>query len=104
MFWNRSVAEGEGFEPPLASRLKRFSRPPVSTTHTSLREWRLLRFLHCTMADQGGRHLPLICAFCVWAVLWLLHFRGAGIAIGLLEDALHDEVRGDLLAREQHGG
>ena len=31
------VAEGEGFEPPLDFRPKRFSRPPVSTTHTSLR-------------------------------------------------------------------
>jgi hypothetical protein len=34
------MAEGEGFEPPLPVRVKRFSRPPVSTTHTSLREWR----------------------------------------------------------------
>jgi hypothetical protein len=33
------MAEGEGFEPPLPVRVKRFSRPPVSTTHTSLREW-----------------------------------------------------------------
>ncbi len=32
------MAEGEGFEPPLPVRVKRFSRPPVSTTHTSLRE------------------------------------------------------------------
>jgi hypothetical protein len=31
------MAEGEGFEPPLPLRVKRFSRPPVSTTHTSLR-------------------------------------------------------------------
>jgi hypothetical protein len=31
------MAEGEGFEPPLPFRVKRFSRPPVSTTHTSLR-------------------------------------------------------------------
>jgi hypothetical protein len=31
------VAEGEGFEPPLPFRVKRFSRPPVSTAHTSLR-------------------------------------------------------------------
>ena len=31
------MAEGEGFEPPLDFRPKRFSRPPVSTTHTSLR-------------------------------------------------------------------
>jgi hypothetical protein len=31
------MAEGEGFEPPLPVRVKRFSRPPVSTAHTSLR-------------------------------------------------------------------
>jgi hypothetical protein len=31
------MAEGEGFEPPLPFRVKRFSRPPVSTAHTSLR-------------------------------------------------------------------
>jgi hypothetical protein len=33
----KAMAEGEGFEPPLPARVKRFSRPPVSTTHTSLR-------------------------------------------------------------------
>jgi hypothetical protein len=38
---NREMAEGEGFEPPLPVRVKRFSRPPVSTTHTSLREWQV---------------------------------------------------------------
>ena len=32
------VAEGEGFEPPVRFPAQRFSRPPVSTTHTSLRE------------------------------------------------------------------
>ncbi len=31
------VAEGEGFEPPVPFRVQRFSRPPVSTAHTSLR-------------------------------------------------------------------
>src|ERR1700693_606389 len=30
------VAEGEGFEPPVPFQVQRFSRPPVSTTHTSL--------------------------------------------------------------------
>ena len=33
----RLVAEGEGFEPPVPFQVQRFSRPPVSTTHTSLR-------------------------------------------------------------------
>ena len=32
------LAEGEGFEPPVPFRVQRFSRPPVSTAHTSLRE------------------------------------------------------------------
>jgi hypothetical protein len=36
-FTNRVVAEGEGFEPPVRFPVHRFSRPTVSTTHTSLR-------------------------------------------------------------------
>jgi len=32
------MAEGEGFEPPVPFPVQRFSRPSVSTTHTSLRE------------------------------------------------------------------
>jgi hypothetical protein len=36
-----AVAEGEGFEPPLPVKVKRFSRPPVSTAHTSLRVRRI---------------------------------------------------------------
>ncbi len=31
------MAEGEGFEPPVPFRVQRFSRPPVSTAHPSLR-------------------------------------------------------------------
>src|ERR1700724_1295768 len=31
------MAEGEGFEPPVPFQAQRFSRPPVSTTHASLR-------------------------------------------------------------------
>ena len=31
------MAEGEGFEPPVRFPVQRFSRPPVSTAHTSLR-------------------------------------------------------------------
>ena len=34
---NKAVAEGEGFEPPVPLRAQRFSRPPVSTAHASLR-------------------------------------------------------------------
>jgi hypothetical protein len=32
-----SVAEGEGFEPPVPFQVQQFSRLPVSTAHTSLR-------------------------------------------------------------------
>src|SRR5580700_4919525 len=42
------LAEGEGFEPPLPFRVKRFSRPPVSTAHTSLRVSEHVRLVHCT--------------------------------------------------------
>jgi hypothetical protein len=42
---SKGVAEGEGFEPPVPLRAQRFSRPPVSTAHTSLRMSRLL--FHC---------------------------------------------------------
>jgi hypothetical protein len=31
------MAEGEGFEPPVPFQAQRFSRPPVSTAHPSLR-------------------------------------------------------------------
>ena len=31
------MAEGEGFEPPVPLRAQRFSRPPVSTAHATLR-------------------------------------------------------------------
>jgi hypothetical protein len=34
-----NLAEGEGFEPPVRFPVQRFSRPPVSTTHTSLRDF-----------------------------------------------------------------
>jgi hypothetical protein len=34
---NKAMAEGEGFEPPLRFPVKRFSRPSVSTAHTTLR-------------------------------------------------------------------
>ena len=31
------LAEGEGFEPPEASQLQRFSRPPLSTAQPTFR-------------------------------------------------------------------
>src|SRR6266568_928796 len=44
------MAEGEGFEPPLEFPLKRFSRPPVSTAHTTLRGEECPSCHYCTMA------------------------------------------------------
>jgi hypothetical protein len=41
------VAEGEGFEPPVPFQVQRFSRPPVSTTHASLR---VVRATSCSLA------------------------------------------------------
>ena len=37
---DRQLAEEEGFEPPCESPRKRFSRPPVSTTHPFLQNHR----------------------------------------------------------------
>ena len=37
MPWEEVVAGGEGFEPPVPFQVQRFSRPPVSTAHPSLR-------------------------------------------------------------------
>jgi hypothetical protein len=36
------MAEGEGFEPPVPFQVQRFSRPPVSTAHPSLRKGKAL--------------------------------------------------------------
>ena len=35
--YGEELAEGEGFEPPVPFQAQRFSRPPVSTAHPSLR-------------------------------------------------------------------
>ncbi len=40
-----SMAEGEGFEPPVPFQAQRFSRPPVSTAHPSLRGWEAIACL-----------------------------------------------------------
>ena len=45
------MAEGEGFEPPVPFRVQRFSRPPVSTAHTSLRV-AILR--NCTTGQRAA--------------------------------------------------
>ena len=43
------MAEGEGFEPPVPFQAQRFSRPPVSTAHPSLRVVKP----HCSKPLQG---------------------------------------------------
>src|SRR5688572_8417426 len=60
----RSLAEGEGFEPPIPFRVQRFSRPPPSTTRPSLRR----DFADCIgsrgwagRARQDGRLRPVSC-------------------------------------------
>src|ERR1017187_1408895 len=51
------MAEGEGFEPPVPFRVQRFSRPPVSTAHTSLRSliYRVSQSLAKTQGHAKGR-------------------------------------------------
>ena len=51
---NAWMAEGEGFEPPLPFRVKRFSRPPVSTAHTSLR----MSVINSLPAPTASRNSP----------------------------------------------
>jgi hypothetical protein len=48
------VAEGEGFEPPVPFPVQRFSRPPVSTTHTSLREEKNQRLWLVYNSESGS--------------------------------------------------
>ena len=61
------MAEGEGFEPPVPFQAQRFSRPPVSTTHTSLRAFSnlfvisYLKFTTCGFSHEG-RTPPLFAA------------------------------------------
>src|SRR5690242_7795665 len=44
----KRMAEEEGFEPPCESPRKRFSRPPVSTTHPFLRSYSIISRLAVT--------------------------------------------------------
>jgi hypothetical protein len=69
MSWNQSLAEGEGFEPPVPFQAQRFSRPPVSTAHPSLR--------------TGGPTLwRTVCGelFLIPPHLWLPELRGCSMA------------------------
>jgi ABC-type iron transport system FetAB ATPase subunit len=49
------LAEGEGFEPPVPFQAQRFSRPPVSTTHASLRMDDQAAILHIMTPARVGR-------------------------------------------------
>ena len=53
------LAEGEGFEPPVPFRVQRFSRPPVSTAHPSLR----------------GRGVAVALVYCMPACAWSQYLR-----------------------------
>jgi hypothetical protein len=48
------LAEGEGFEPPVPFRAQRFSRPPVSTAHPSLRVSNIKSLQHSKIGSQGS--------------------------------------------------
>jgi hypothetical protein len=56
-----AMAEGEGFEPPVPFQAQRFSRPPVSTAHPSLRNRGITLFeaFH-TESFRSKRHQPCI--------------------------------------------
>jgi hypothetical protein len=59
----RSVAEGEGFEPPVPFRVQWFSRPPPSTTRPSLRIENLARIhaiLPLAISHQNAHRGALI--------------------------------------------
>ena len=49
------LAEGEGFEPPVPFRAQRFSRPPVSTAHASLRDQRVSIFISLQPLEPAWR-------------------------------------------------
>ena len=61
------MAEGEGFEPPVPFRAQRFSRPPVSTAHASLRDQRVSIFISLQPPEPPWRpnwlHRMLASAF-----------------------------------------
>src|ERR1700719_2090477 len=54
------LAEREGFEPPVPFPVQRFSRPPVSTTHTSLRG----------LSHQQFSSIPKPSHWQLWGLLW----------------------------------
>src|SRR5579872_959484 len=54
----KTVAEGEGFEPPVPFRAQRFSRPPVSTAHASLRTCLFMQFTSIPTTTGWCRPCP----------------------------------------------
>src|SRR5579872_5033955 len=67
------MAEGEGFEPPVPFPVQRFSRPPVSTTHTSLRVRPSIVYIDCAgLYSQTGLFLRCAAA----ELFWILRLGG----------------------------
>ena len=54
------MAEGEGFEPPVPFQVQRFSRPPVSTAHTSLRAFFTTTYLWIPNTQRLLAKMPLV--------------------------------------------
>ena len=88
------MAEGEGFEPPVGFPLQRFSRPPVSTAHTSLRAGHKAALL---FSLQHTTRVHTLCSLvhtgCTVRVFQGLHGRNTGrvepvvLDVGLARDA-----------------
>ena len=79
------LAEGEGFEPPVPFRAQRFSRPPVSTAHPSLRGRDAIRLY--PEAGSCGRGV-----------------EASGSQEGCDEEAVLDESRTVRMLQKEGGG
>ncbi len=82
------MAEGEGFEPPLPVKVKRFSRPPVSTAHTSLRVIKLTCFIIV-------RRVP------IWFRVPWLHIESHSSCISTRMGNSTREIAGNFIMRAQ---
>ena len=83
MFLEGVLAEGEGFEPPVPFQAQRFSRPPVSTAHPSLRFGGLSSIVRpkghfrqgLPWSGPGGRRLACGEDFNIWEGAMVLEMR-----------------------------
>jgi hypothetical protein len=86
---NDLMAEGEGFEPPVPLQAQRFSRPPVSTAHPSLRgAWGCIRlyveigfsrrFRDGPISKGGASTAPLACSRYCGRIISCLPVRRPG--------------------------